>query len=165
MYKSLIIVVLFSLIYGCNQREKSMNHELIFNKILLPTSIHWDTIPNGFGEGLNLLHKEFDILYITDSSINKITTNNEIENDSILIVTTSSILTTFKILSVNKNQILFFNSNKIDTLFFNNEKRTIEINKETFSVLNKVSKESYVRLNNILTPDKIQPPNEVEPPK
>jgi hypothetical protein len=165
MNKGLVALIFISLVFSCNQEKEKLNNESIFNKILVPSKILWDTIPNGFGEGFNLLHKEFEILYITDSTIYKIITNNEIDNDSILIVTASSDLITHIIKSVNQNKIYFLENNKEDSILIDTKKMVAEVNGKNFTALNKISNESYIRLNNILNPSKVKPPNEVEPPK
>ncbi len=159
------MIFFLSLLYSCNQGKENLNRKIILNKILTPTSIKWDTIPSGFGEGIDLLHSEFEILYITDSTIYKITTNNEIDNDSILIVTSSSLLTSFKILSINQKQIIFSNNAINDTIFYDKEKMIVEMNNQSYSGLNHVSKESYVRLKSIIKPNSKKPLNEIQPPK
>ncbi len=165
MYKGIMILFFLSLLYSCNQGNENLKSKIILNKILTPISIKWDTLPSGFGEGIDLLHSEFEIVYITDSTVNKITTNNEIDNDSILIVTPSSVLTTFKILSINQKQIIFSNNAINDTIFYDKEKMLVKMNNQSYSGLNHVSKESYARLKSIIKPNTNKPPNEIQSPK
>ena len=66
MSKGLITLIFLSLMLACKQGKEKLNNESIFNKILVPSNIQWDTIPNGFGEGIDLRHKEFEILYEID---------------------------------------------------------------------------------------------------
>jgi hypothetical protein len=153
-------IVLRSLIFllmmhSCNQGEEKLKITKFLNKILIPSDIQWDTVPDGFGEGMDLLYKDFEIMYLTDSTINIITTNNEIDNDSILIVTVGSNLLSYKIKSISHNKIYFKKNNENDSICLNTEAMEVEINNKTFTVLNKICNESYIRLRRILNPRRV----------
>lgn len=163
----LITLTLLFFILSC-QQTKNDNGDATKNycqKILVPTQIYWDTIPDGFGEGIDLLHKEFEILFFTDSSIVKINTSSEIDNDSILIVNFTSLPTIYKIISKSGNDILFANENRIDTIYSIQEKNNLQFNKQEFRAETKISNESYLRLKKVLNSNKISPPSEVIIPK
>jgi len=166
MNKGLIIFHFLSLVFACNQAKENETPMPIFNKILVPIIIQWDTIPDGFGEGLDLLHKEFEILFITEKSVIGITTNNEIQNDSLLILQEQlNSLKIYPLIDIKKNKIIYLKDSNKDSIVYNVNNKTIEMNTLSYIVCDKVSNHSYIRLKNIINPNKNGFPSEIQLPK
>ena len=85
-YFSLTIIGITSIVLvACNQNNTS-------NKLYVPKEIQWDTLKNGFGENIDLYHKAFEVLYISNDTIYKINMENELVDDSILMISPLSII-------------------------------------------------------------------------
>ncbi|MBF1084503.1 MAG: hypothetical protein HXL43_09260 [Solobacterium sp.] len=131
-YFSLTIIGITSIVLvACNQNNTS-------NKLYVPKEIQWDTLKNGFGENIDLYHKAFEVLYISNDTIYKINMENELVDDSILMISPLSIIEYFKIIDRYQNALIFIRGNKKDTLLLN------------LYTDSNISEESYLRIKNLI---------------
>ena len=92
---AIIAAIIGSALVSCNQKIK---HGGLF----VPKQIQWDTLKGGFEDDTDLYHKAFFVLYVSNDTLYKIKTENELINDSILTVTSASCAEAFEIRHVLK---------------------------------------------------------------
>ncbi len=158
--KNLSVFFIF-LFFSCKQIGNEKSNEIILNKILVPNNIKWDTLVDGFGDNIDLLNKTFNVVYIDKEYIYKVETNNEIYESCILIVSSSSKVSKYKIVLMSENIITYSDQNNIvnKILIYNN--KSVNLNNELFEVNDKICPESYDRFKDIIQPNKKNIPNEV----
>lgn len=107
---AIIAVIIGSILVGCNQKIKQ-------SRLFVPKQIQWDTLKGGFEDDSDLYHKAFFVLYVSNDTLYKIKTENELINDSILTVTSASCAETFEIKEITPEILIVERENKKDTIF------------------------------------------------
>ena len=104
---AIIAVIIGSILGGCNQKIKQ-------SRLFVPKQIQWDTLKGGFEDDTDLYHKA---LYVSNDTLYKIKTENELINDSILTVTSASCAEVFEIKEITPEILIVERENKKDTIF------------------------------------------------
>ena len=107
---AIIAVIIGSILVGCNQKIKQ-------SRLFVPKQIQWDTLKGGFEDDTDLYHKAFFVLYVSNDTLYKIKTENELINDSILTVTSASCAEAFEIKEITPEMLVVERENKKDTIF------------------------------------------------
>ena len=107
---AIIVAIIGSALVSCNQKIKH-------SRLFVPKQIQWDTLKGGFEDDTDLYHKAFFVLYVSNDTIYRIKTENELINDSILTVTSVSCAEVFKIKEVTPKMLIVERENKKDTFF------------------------------------------------
>ena len=107
---AIIAVIIGSILVGCNQKIKQ-------SRLFVPKQIQWDTLKGGFEDDTDLYHKAFFVLYVSNDTLYKIKTENELINDSILTVTSASCAEVFEIKEITPEILIVERENKKDTIF------------------------------------------------
>lgn len=107
---AIIAAIIGSALASCNQKIK---HGGLF----VPKQIQWDTLKGGFEDDTDLYHKAFFVLYVSNDTLYKIKTENELINDSILTVTSASCAEAFEIKETTPEMLIVERENKKDTIF------------------------------------------------
>ena len=165
-----LFVGLLIILFSCKDYKQESKNVGIKNNLVgyvyAPTNIKWDTIPDGFGDGLDLLHSNFPIIFFkNDTTVYLIKSLNELESDSILIavdnvelflgkctINVNSAITSFtrksKFADINSIQDSFTDTMNLsfkDTLTF------IYYRGLEYSTKISLMKESYMRLEKLTT--------------
>jgi len=74
-------------------------------------------LKGGFEDDTDLYHKAFFVLYMSNDTLYKIKTENELINDSILTVTSASCAEAFEIKEITPEMLIVERENKKDTIF------------------------------------------------
>ena len=107
---AIIAVIIGSILIGCNQKIKQ-------SRLFVPKQIQWDTLKGGFEDDTDLYHKAFFVLYVSNDTLYKIKTENELINDSILTVTSASCAESFEIKEITPEMLVVERENKKDSIF------------------------------------------------
>ena len=151
----LIIVYFMLIVYNCEmygdefKKNRSQNTNSFINKILATkkitiTDTNFSSMSND-DQKIISLYAEFDILYITDSVIYKLSTFNEIFKDSIDIIESVSKFKAFKILSNTHTYFTYSrdsNGTTSDTIIIDVKNRSILMENTEFVVKKNVRVES-----------------------
>ena len=103
---AIIAVIIGSILVGCNQKIKQ-------SRLFVPKQIQWDTLKGGFEDDTDLYHKAFFVLYVSNDTLYKIKTENEL----ILTVTSASCAEAFEIKETTPEMLIVERENKKDTIF------------------------------------------------
>ena len=107
---AIIAAIIGSALASCNQKIKH-------GGLLIPKQIQWNTLKGGFEDDTDLYHKAFFVLYVSNDTLYKIKTENELINDSILTVTSASCAEVFEIKEITPEMLIVERENKKDTIF------------------------------------------------
>ena len=107
---AIIVAIIGSALVSCNQKIKH-------SRFFVPKQIQWDTLKGGFEDDTDLYHKAFFVLYVSNDTLYKIKTENELINDSILTVTSASCAEVFEIKEITPEMLIVERENKKDTIF------------------------------------------------
>ena len=107
---AIIVAIIGFALVSCNQKIK-------YSRLFVPKQIQWDTLKGGFEDDTDLYHKAFFVLYVSNDTLYKIKTENELINDSILIVTSASCAEAFEIKETTPEMLIVERENKNDTIF------------------------------------------------
>ncbi len=107
---AIIAAIIGSALASCNQKIKH-------GGLLVPKQIQWDTLKGGFEDDTDLYHKAFFVLYVSNDTLYKIKTENELINDSIITVTSASCAEAFEIKEITPEMLIVERENKKDTIF------------------------------------------------
>lgn len=107
---AIIVAIIGSALVSCNQKIKH-------SRLFVPKQIQWDTLKGGFEDDTDLYHKAFFVLYVSNDTLYRIKTENELINDSIFTVTPVSCAEVFKIKEVTPKKLIVERENKKDTFF------------------------------------------------
>ena len=109
---AIIAVIIGSILVGCNQKIKQ-------SRLFVPKQIQWDTLKGGFEDDKDLYYKSFDVLYINNDTIFRVTMDSQLYEDSIHFVTPISLIESFKIIEHSSEILVFIEESKRDTLLLN----------------------------------------------
>ena len=109
--KNVLVIISFVLV-SCNKNKKEC-------QILIPKNIQWDVLKGGFEDDKDLYYKSFDVFYITNDTIFRVTMDSQLYEDSIHFVTPISLIESFKIIEHSSEILVFIEESKRDTLLLN----------------------------------------------
>lgn len=107
-----VLVIISFVLVSCNKNKKEC-------QILIPKNIQWDVLKGGFEDDKDLYYKSFDVLYINNDTIFRVTMDSQLYEDSIHFVTPISLIESFKIIEHSSEILVFIEEGKRDTLLLN----------------------------------------------